>query len=391
MAASLPITVRKVESKPDFNTLLTFPWKIYRGDPYWVPPLLSMQRHKLDRNQNPSWEYMEGDYFIAWRGAEPVGTVAAFVNHRHNEFHQERTGFFGLFELIDDQAVANALLDTAADYVRARGCDTLRGPASFSTNEEWGVITEGFDDPPVVLMPYTPRYYLTLLENAPGFGKAMDFFSYHFSLGGVKAAELDEKLVRVTRKNSQRRGITVRSVNARSLKTDVKLMLNIFNSAWDRNWGFVPFSDSELKELVSSLGQFLEPQLAFIAAVEDKPVAFLLAIPDINQALRHAYPRPGKPDLISKAQVFWHWKVRSKITRLRVMLMGVKPGYRGIGVESAMFIELFEAASRLIQSSRGWQYGDGGWVLETNEPMQRLCDTFQGYIYKRYRCFERTL
>lgn len=385
------LSIRKVETKADFEVFLRFPWKIYEGDPYWVPPLVSMQRHKLDKKKNPTWQYMEGDYFIAWRGSEPVGTIAAFVNHRHNEYHHEHTGFFGLFELIDDQDVANALLETAAGYVRALGCDVLRGPASFTVNEEWGIVTEGFDDPPLILMPYTPRYYQRLVENAPGFQGIMDFYSYRFSLGRVIDAQGREKMMRVARKNAERRGIQVRPANPRELKRDLTMLVSVFNNAWSGNWGFVPFSEVELEDLVENLGRYVEPKLTFIAFVDEKPIAFLLAIPDLNLVLHRVYPRPGKPEILSLLQILWHWKVRSKINRLRVMLMGVAEGYRGIGVEAAMFIDLWEAINRCVDEGKAWDYGDGGWVLENNEPMQRLCDAFNGEIWKRYRCYQRTL
>lgn len=382
-----PVRVRRVESKADYDTLLKFPWTLYKGDPYWVPPLLSMQKHKLDRQKNATWKHMEGEYFIAWRGAQPVGTIAAFINHRHNEFHNEHIGFFGLFEVYDDQEAASALLNTAADYVAGLGYDAIRGPATFSTNDECAVLIEGFDDPPVVLMPYNPPYYARLIANTPGFEKVMDLYSYYITLEGVhQARERLEKLFRITQKNNERRGITVRPIDRKNLKQEFVLFRNIYNKAWEHNWGFVPASDEELDELVKALGQYFDPRLAFFAEVHGKPIAFILAIPDMNQPLHRAYARPGKPEVLTLLQVLWHWKVRSKINRIRIMLMGVEEGYRGIGVEAAMFAELYHVASGM-----GWRYADGGWVLETNTAMSRLVEAHNGRIYKRYRFFQRAL
>ncbi len=382
-----PVTVRKVESKADFNIFLKFPWILYKGDPFWVPPPVAFQKHKLDKQKNSTWKHMEGDYFIAWRGDQPVGTIAAFINHRHNEFHHEHIGFFGMFEVYDDQEAANALLDTAAEYVRAKGYDAIRGPASFSTNEECGVLIEGFDDPPVILMPYNPRYYQKLMENATGFNKVMDLYSYYITLQGIQdAAERLNKLFRITEKNNERRHIVVKGIDTKHQKDEFVKLKGIYNNAWDKNWGYVPFSDPELDEMVEQLGQFVDPRLAFFAEVEGKPIAFLMALPDLNQALLHAYPRPGKPELLSLLQIGWHWKVRRKINRIRIMLMGVQEGYRGIGVESAMFVASFNAAADM-----GWNYADGGWVLESNEPMQRLVENFNGHVYKIYRFYERSL
>jgi len=383
------LTVRKVSSQADFDAFLTFPWTLYRGDPNWVPPLVSMQRAKLDPQKNAAWQHMEGDYFLARRGEQVVGTVAAFVNHRHDEFHGERAGFFGLFELVDDAEVARALLDTAAEAVRARGATVLRGPASFSTNEECGVLVEGFDGPPVILYPYNPPYYARLVEQA-GLRPVMELYGYHLTLQGMENGGAADRMLRLIEKNNARRGITVRTPNTARLAEEFAALKAIYNDAWEKNWGFVPLTDAELDELVENLGMFFDPQLTIFAEVEGQPVGFLLGLPDLNQAIQRAYPRPGKPELLTKAQIAWHWKVRSKITRIRVPLMGVRQGFRGIGVEAAMFGKIYENAARLA-AQRGWQYADGGWVLETNEPMQRLCERFDGRIYRRFRFYERAL
>ncbi len=174
---SAALSVRQVESKADLRTFITFPWTVYKGNPYWVPPFVSMQKHRLDQAHAAAWEYMEGDSFIAWRGEQPIGTITAFINHRHDEYWNERVGFFGMFEVLDDQEAASALLETAAGYVAAKGVTVLRGPASFSTNAECGVLIDGFDDPPVMMYPYNLPYYQRLIENAPGFVQVMDLFS----------------------------------------------------------------------------------------------------------------------------------------------------------------------------------------------------------------------
>lgn len=381
-----PVSVRKVESKHDLDVFLKFPWTLYHDDPYWVPPLMSMQKHKFDKAKNPTWQHLEGDYFIAWRGDRPVGTIAAFINHRHNEYHDEHIGFFGAFEVYDDPEAARALLDTAAEYVRALGYDALRGPATFSTNEECGILIEGFDEPPVVLMPYNPPYYQRLVEAAPGFEKVMDLYSYYITFQAINNSSKLEKLLRITQQNNARHKIVVRTPDTRHLDREFQLLKDIYNHAWDKNWGYVPFSSPELDEMVKDLGQYFEPRLTFFAEIENKPVGFMLALPDLNQVLLKAYPRPGKPEPLALLQLLWHWKVRSKITRIRIMLMGVQEGYRGIGVESAMFVEAYRAAQAL-----GWHVGDGGWVLETNGPMQRLVEAYNSTIYKRYRFYERPL
>jgi GNAT superfamily N-acetyltransferase len=387
---SAPVSVRKVETKADLKVFLEFPWTLYKHDPYWVPPLVDMQRHKLDKRKNPAWQYMEGDYFIAWRGDQPVGTIAAVINHRHNDYQHEHIGFFGMFEVYDDPEAAHALLSTAAEYVRAKGYDAVRGPASFSTNDECGLLIKGYDDPPVVLMPYNFPYYQRLIESAPGFDKVMDVFSYHVSLQDWTSSEKLEQTLRVTRKNSERRSITVRSIDPKNVKADLKLFRGLYNQAWEANWGFVPMSDAELDALIHDLGQYLEPRLACFASVKGEPVAFMLAFPDLNQPLKAAYAHPRRPALLTLLRVVWHWKVRSKINRIRIALLGVREGYRGIGVEAAMLVELYEQALK-ISAESGWSSADAGWVLETNEPMKRLVQNYSGEDYKHYRFYERKL
>ena len=382
----MTIDVRKVTTKAEFETFLRLPWTLYKNDPNWVPPLLSMQRHKLDREHSASWQHMEGDYFVAWRDGQPVGTIAALINHRHNEYHNERIGFFGAFECINDQATATALLEAATEWVRERGYDAIRGPVNFSSNDEYGLVIDGFDGLPVVLYPYNPPYYQTLIENVPGFEKAMDLFAYKLTSDGTSDTGRLDKLRRVTLRNNEKRGIVIRTVNTRRMRQDLTILKEIYNRAWDKNWGFVPFSERELDELVADLGSYLEPSTTLFAEVKGEPVGFLLAIPDLNQAIHAAYPRPGKPDLLAKLQVFWHWKIRSKINRVRIPLMGVIETHRGIGVEAAMFMDLYH---RAIATGSKWAYGDGGWVLETNDDMIRLCEAHQGTAYRRFRVYQR--
>ena len=382
------LTVDPVRTKADFDSFLKFPWSLYADDPYWVPPLLAMQRHKLDRARNVSWRHMEGEYFLARRGERPVGTVAGFINHRHNEFQHEHIGFFGMFEVENDPEAAHALLEAAAEWVRVRGYDGIRGPASFSTNEECGLLIKGFDDPPVILMPYNPSYYQDLIASAPGFEKVMDVVSYKITLQDWQQTRKLEQTLRVTAKNNARRGIEVRTIDGKHVARDLEILKDIYNNAWDDNWGFVPLADDELNAMFDDLGQYIMPELGFLAEVNGEPAAFLLAIPDMNQPLKAAYSRPGKPHLLALVQALWHWKLRTKITRIRVPLMGVKASYRGIGVEGAMFAELFQQAIAISRHT-GWTYADAGWVLETNDAMKRLVDAFSGDDYKHYRWYER--
>ncbi len=384
------LIVRKVETRADFRTLVRFPWMLYKGDPYWVPPLVASHRNKLSKRKNPTWQHLEGDYFIAWRGDQPVGTIAAFINHRHNSYHHEAMGFFGVFDVFDDQEAANALLDTAAHYLEARGCQAIRGPVTFSLNDEAGVLVKGFDDIPVLVMPYNYPYYHCLLDHAPGYHRVMNLYSYTITLESALESKKIDQLLRVTRRNNERRQITVRAVDPKHIKQDLEIVKSIYNTVWDNNWGFVPLSDSELEAMVQDIRRYLDPRLTIIAEVRGEPAAFLMAFPDINQPMRYAYAHPGKPDILSMMQMWWHWKLRSKINRIRIPLMGVQAEFRGLGVEAAMFAELIDQAKGIAREM-GWSHADAGWVLEANEGMQRLVEGYNVEDYKQYCLYERVL
>ncbi len=377
-----PVTVRKVDSAADFKAFFEFPWSVYRDDPNWVPQLLSMRRELFDKTKNPAWQYMEGDYFAAWRGEQIVGTVTAFVNHRHNEFHDEHIGWFGSFEVYDDQEAASALLDTAAQWVSARGYDAIRGPATFTPHEEVGLLVDGFTRP-VLLMPYNPPYYQRLVETA-GFHKAMDVFSFSLNREKTLATGLFERLERLTKGIMKRSNITVRSVDRKNLNADFELFKELYNAAWEKNWGFVPMTEAELDALVKSLGQFFDPKLAFFAYVDGDPAGFLLNIPDFNQVLHKVYPRPGVPEVWSLLKALYYWKLNPVIDWMRAPLFGVKEQYRRKGVDAAL---LYYGLQTVLKER--YQSCDQGWILETNQPMIGVVRSIGGEVYKTHRFYEK--
>lgn len=380
------VVVRKVESKPDFKAFFEFPWELYKGDPNWVPPLLSMRRSLLDQKKHPSWEYMEGDYFAAWRGDKLVGTVAAIINHRHNEFHGERVGWFGAFQVLDDQTAATALLETAAEWVKARGYDAIRGPQSFTTHEECGLLIDNFSRP-VLLMPYNYPYFQRLIENSPGWGKVMDVFSFNISREKWLGEGNQDRLMRLTERVMKRSNIKVRGFDVRRKREEFKLFKDLYNMAWEKNWGFVPMTPRELDDLVDSLGMFFDPQLAIFAYVGDEPAGFFLGVPDFNQVLRAAYPRPGEPEVFTLIKALWHWKIRSKIDWFRVPLLGVREQFRKKGVDIALIAH--GVGAMLEQPGR--TNGDAGWILETNHDMVGSLKGIHAEIYKTHRFYEKNL
>lgn len=326
---------------------------------------------------------MEGEYFAAWQSGQMVGTIAAFINHEHNRYHDENIGFFGIFESIDDAAIAKSLLDAAADWVRSRGADAIRGPANFTTNEECGLLVDNFSQP-VIMMPYNPPYYGALVEGA-GFEKVMDVHCIYQDRETIESTNSLERLERLVKRASERSGIIVRNMNARDKKTEFERFREIYNAAWEKNWGFIPMNDEELQALVADLGMLVESDLAFFAEIADEPVGFALTIPNFNEALSRAYPRPGVPEIWTMAQVAWHWKVRKSIRGVRMPLMGVKKEHRNKGVELAMLLEVMKA----LLPSR-YDYLDSGWILETN-PLIKISLSLGGKIYKTHRFYQKSL
>ncbi len=398
------VVVRKVENDRDFKhgdmkVFFEFPWTVYKDDPNWVPPLLSGRKKLLDKAYNPAWEYIDGSYFLAWRGDQPIGTIAAFVNKRHNEVWHENIGWFGWFECFDDQEAATALLTTASTYLKGMGFDAMRGPANFSLNDECGLLIDNSKEfpRPAILMPYNPPYYQRLIDNSGlGFAKIMDLESWYSNpilLGGPTGKVVPEKLVRIVAKTKEKRDITVRSSNLKTLKGDLKLLRDVFAAAWEKNWGAVPPTDKELDHLFDDLKDYFEPHLARFAEVDGKIAAFIIGLPDMNEVLYKAYARPGTPELITMIKAAWYWKIlpiftgKQTITGQRVLLYGTKPEFRGIGVDAAIILDLFQG----LLGNQKYYNTDNGWFLETNLPMLQLAKTMKAQPYKRYRIYQRQL
>lgn len=385
------ITVRKVEHNADYNVFFEFPWNLYKDSPYWVPPLKSTRHQTLNREKDASWAYMEGDYFIAWRGAEAVGTIAAFVNHRHNETWNENIAWFGAFEFIDDATVARLLLETAETWAREHGYDAVRGPATFTLHAEVGVLIDPFDRPPLILMPYNFAYYPRHIE-AAGYHveKRLGTWTTHPQtyLDVPEAAERMEKAARLAKRAMERQNITWRKGNPRNRREDFDAMYQIYNTGWNANWGFVPLTDREFEGLMDELGAIYDPNKAFYVYKDGEPAAFLVAVPDMNQAFLHAYPRPGEVEIVSMLKVLWHWKIRPKIDTLRFPLGGISRKHHSSGVIAVgvfAFLEIF------LKNDPPWREYDGGWVLEDNDNMNAVLRKLTVNEGRTYHIYQKNL
>ncbi len=376
------LSIRPISNKSEFNQFFRFPWEHYKDDPHWVPLLVSMRRDLLDKSKNPAWEYMEGQYFGAWRGETMVGTITALINHRHNEIWDEHIGWFGTFECTDDQEAATGLLSAAEEWVKARGYNSIRGPQSFTTHQETGLLVDGFTQP-VIEMPYNFPYYQRLVETA-GYTKRMDIVSMYFSRDMEDSTGLGTRLKKLADFACKRYGVRIRQLNPKRKQEEFRLFKELYNEAWDKNWGFVPMTDRELKDLVDNLGMLVEPAIAFFAEVNGEPAGFSLAVPDFNEMLKRAYPRPGVPEIWSLLKVGWHWKIAKTTRGTRLPLMGVKEEYRNMGIHAALLSATYE------NMPEQYTHIDCGWILESN-PWCESSIKLGADPYKTHRYYEKTL
>ena len=315
------IEVAAVDGKDALKQFIELPYSLYRGDPHWVPPLRIAVKELLDRAKHPFYANAEAEFFLARQDGRVVGRVAAILDKAHNRFHEEEAGFFGFFESIDDASVAEALLSRAWQWLRERGAKLMRGPVNPSTNYECGMLVEGFDSDPMVMMPYNPRYYPALMEKA-GLRKAKDLYAYLSNANTISM----EKIERVADKALRSTGVRVRPIDMKNFDADVERVWEIYNSAWERNWGFVPMSREEFAAMGKEMKQILKPELVLIGEVKDRMVGFALALPDVNQALK---PAKGSLFPTGLLKILYYQRL---IRNVRVLALGVVEEYRASGL-----------------------------------------------------------
>ncbi|MDC0707525.1 N-acetyltransferase [Stigmatella sp. ncwal1] len=373
------VTVSPVQSSADKTAFIRMPYAIYRGDSNWVPPLEMERRDFLDPRKNPFLEFGEVALFLARRGKDVVGRIAAVKDPRFNQFQGTNHGFFGLFECVNDAGVARGLFDAASQWLKAHGFTTLLGPMNFSGNQELGLQVEGFGSPPAIMTTYNPPYYAALIE-ACGFTKAKDLWSFELS----SSAEPPEKVVRIAEKIRQREGITVRPANLKHLNEEVARLKAIYNSAWEDNWGFVPMTEREFDHLAREMKQIVRPELVLIAEVKGEPVAFSITLPDANEAIKAAGGRLttfGFP--VGLVKMFLALR---KIRRLRLITLGIKEGYRRRGIDAILYLDTLRTARRL-----GYEGGEISWTLEDNHLVNRAIESMGGQRSKTHRIYQRPL
>lgn len=367
------IEIIEVRSKKDFYDFIRFPLSIYSKDPYYVPFLPTEMKKKFSK-KNPFFLHADVKYFLAKYEGKLAGRIASIINYRHNEFHNEKTGFFGFFESINNYEIASALLNKVSETLKKKNMELIRGPMNFSTNEECGFLFEGYDEHPMLMTPYNPPYYNDLMEKY-GMKKSKDLYAFIVDI----PEELPEKIKRVAQIASKK-GMIVRPFNKKSFRHDLLIFKDVYNSAWKKNWGFIPITDDELFYLGESLKTILIPGLTLIAEKDGKPVGFMGLVPDFNFVLKKMN---GKVNFFSIIKALYYSK---KIKDLRLLLFGIKEEFRNKGVDALLLSEGFKNVKK-----RGYKRVEFSWILEDNIAVQRLIEIIDGKLYKKFRIYEKEL
>jgi len=374
----MSIEIREAKTKKEVKDFIKFAWQIYRNDQelnkHWVPPLIPDYIKTLDQQKYPLWDHADRALFTAWQDGKMVGTIAAIENQRHNMIHEDKVGFWGFFECINDQKVANALFDKAKEWLQAKGLNSMRGPISPSLNDQCGMLTMGYDSSPVFLMLYNPPYYNDLTKN---YGH---FLEQELVAWYIDQNKIDKKrLHRIGELVLKREKVKLRHINMKDFQNEIKRIKDIYNAAWEKNWGFVPMTDKEFDTLADGFSQVADPDLIYIIEdAENKPVAFSLSLPDMNIPFKHVNGNPFTPWGLVK--YFWY---KRKINMVRTITMGVVPAYRNKGLDSIMNSEIIKVGEK-----KGIFASEMSWVLKINEPMMKLAKAIGGEPYKEYAIYQ---
>jgi GNAT superfamily N-acetyltransferase len=370
--------VRLGRTPREVRRFLEVSYGVYRDDPHWVAPLL-MDLEKVFTNENPFFQHAQMEMWVATRAGQDVGRIAAIEDRLFNERQEEQTAFFGFYEALEAPEISEALFRTVIEWARGRGFARLLGPMNPSSNDECGLLVKGYATEPVFMMPYNPEYYAARIETA-GFRKAKDLLAFHIDL----AYSPTDRLARVAERLQKRRGeVTFRPIRRRTLRADLAKVKEVYNDAWEDNWGFAPMTDAEIDFMAERLKLLLLEGLVWLAEIPSEPVGFLLALPDFNQAIKPLRGRLWTPALLQFLPYLLGWK---RPSRVRVLVLGVKERFRNRGIEAAMLAEGLKRGARA-----GFKDCEASWVLEENEKVRRVIELFGGTPYKVYRLYETHL
>lgn len=368
-----------VRNSRQLKEFIRFPYKLYAQDRHWIPPLFMERKQTLDARKNPYFQHAEVELYLAQREGKTVGRISAQIDFEYEKFHGERVGHFGFFECENDPKVAAALLETAENFVKIRGVQKVLGPFSFSINEESGILIDGFHEPLMFMIPYNPAYYASLLEQQ-GYEKAKDLYAWRYEAGPVPEAP-----GQIAEAVSKHPGLTLRPLNKKTFKQDLQKIIDIFNSAWSQNWGFVPLTPAEVDKAAKDLQFFMDPEIAFLAEVDGDPAGMCLTVPNLYEFI---HDLKGRLMPFGLVKLLWRIK-RRKCKNARLMLLGIKKEYRGsaLGALSVLlYVEIHKRGTR-----QGYDYGELSWTLEDNHKVNAGIEFMGGRRYKTMRVYQKAL
>ena len=371
------IEIKKVESNKVLMQFIKMQWGIYKDDPNWVPPLIMDRKKLLDKNKNPFFQHAEMELFLAYKDGNIAGRIAAITNENHNKFHEDNLGFFGFFESIDDVEVSNKLFETAESWIKEKGKDGILGPMNPSSNDELGLLVDGFDSPPYVLMCHNPEYYGKLIEKA-GYDKAKDLFAWYID-SETASKNISEKMFRVAEKSAEKYGLNVRTINFKNMDEEVKNLREVYNNAWSKNWGFVPMTDEEFNHLAADMKQVADPDFIFIVEKDGRPIGFSLTLPNLNEVLIKI--KNGKLFPTGLFKLLFGLK---KVKTVRVITLGIVKEYQFGGFSSIMILKSIKTAL-----DKGLQGGEMSWILEDNHAMNSPIESLGSKKHKTYRIYQK--
>ncbi len=375
------ITVRPVRDKRDLRAFLDVPFRVYRDDPAWIAPLYLERLDHMSRKRNPFFRHAEAELFVAFRGSEPVGRISAQINRLHLERYGDASGQFGFLDAIDEPEVFATLTRAAGDWLRERGMARMTGPMSFSINDETGLLIDGFDTPPRIMMGHARPWFSTRLD-ALGFAKAKDVLAYDYD----GRTPLPRAMQMMLDKAYASGDLEVRPLSKKNLARDLSIIIEIFNDAWSDNWGFVPWTAEEITALGNNLKMLVSEDYIAIASWQGAPAAFAVTLPDINQWVKGLN---GRLLPLGWAQVLWHLFARPP-EAVRMPLMGVRRSFHGQPVGATLALAVIEAV-RKAHLARGTERAELSWILEDNRPMRRMLEALGARVYKTYRVYELPL
>jgi len=378
-----PIEIVPADSTARIEQFLQFPYDLYKDDPHWRSPLRLERKEQLSAEKNPTAAALDRQLFLALRDEDVVGRIAVFINPAHQQRHKDDAGHFGYWDFVEDTRVGVALLSAAEDWLSGKQARKIIGPASHSTTEELGLLVDGFDTPPVMLMPHGRPDYQDVIE-AAGFKKAIDLYAFMADLNaGYPRPNMTSRMVEFAENDPE---IVLRPINTKNLQNEVRVAMEVFNDAWSENWGFVPFSDAEVTHLASELKPLLASETFIIGKIAGRPAAFICMLPNLNEAIQGLN---GKLLPFGWAKLLYHLKIKGVKTS-RIPLMGLRKEYQNTRQGLALVAKLCEdvfAAGR----KKGFTHCELSWILETNKSMIRICEQASALRYKTYRMYEKAL